>query len=171
MKTSSRQSALVLAVGLALTALPAAFANDSQDQAKKFQKLDTDGDGRVSSAEYTSAKEKKHWWNRSSSADASDEHSAEKFAMLDKDQDGFLTAAELDAGLNSSSGANSPTGRSSDYFPRDSSSSSSSSPANSTSGGVSGASNANGNGNATTSSSTGASDSRPGNSDGADKTK
>ena len=121
MKTSDKQPAIVLALGLALAALPAAVAGDDKDVAKKFQKMDTNGDGRISSAEYTSGKaEKKHWWNRSSNSAEASAHTAEQFAALDKDQDGFLTATESATKLEKKDGSLEPTGRSGDYAPRDS---------------------------------------------------
>jgi hypothetical protein len=169
MNIPKKQSAVLLA--FALVALPAAFAGDDKDVAKKFQKMDADGDGRISSAEYVSVKaEKQHWWNRSNNSAESSAHTPEQFSALDSDKDGFLSATELSAKLDRSvPEANTPTGRSSDYSPREKSAPATDPSSNSTSGGMSGSSNANGNGNGTANDP--AHSERPGNSDGADKTK
>jgi hypothetical protein len=90
-------------------------ADSSADSASRFKSLDTDGDGRISRAEFmagaststdttatstsstdsSSGKgEKKHWWSRRSS-DKDDTDPSETFAKLDKDNDGFLSQSEL----------------------------------------------------------------------------
>lgn len=170
MKTSKRQPAIILTLALA-AAVPAALAGDDKDAAKKFQKLDANGDGRISSTEYTSDKaEKKHWWNRSnnSAADAS-AHTTEQFAVLDKDQDGFLSATELAAHIEDKDGSLSPTGRSSDYSPRDSASpNSSAGPDGSTNSGPTTSGSATPNSGSSTNPTQ---SDRPSNSDGADRTK
>jgi hypothetical protein len=102
----------LLAGSLALGAFPA-FANE-HDGASKLKKLDSDGDGRVSRAEFVAGKqqkiqkldanndgvvtageapakaEKKHWWSRS-------DKSADKVNTADANSDGQVTAAEASA--------------------------------------------------------------------------
>jgi hypothetical protein len=108
-----------IACGLALVGLPA-FANDQHDSASKLKMLDTDGDGRISRAEYVAGKqdkiqrvdanrdgvvtadeastgkaEKKHWWSRS---DKSTDH----VNQADTNNDGQVTAAEASAAAETS---------------------------------------------------------------------
>jgi len=100
---------IIIACGLALAAL-SAFANDDHDAATKFKRLDTDGDGRISRAEFAAAKQekfnkldanndgvvsadekaaastgKKHWWSSDKAADKS---------TMDTNQDHQLSATE-----------------------------------------------------------------------------
>lgn len=175
MNTPKRQPAIILALGLSLAALPAAVAgDDSKDVAKKFQKMDTNGDGRISSAEYTSGKaEKKHWWNRSSNSAEASAHTAEQFAALDRDQDGFLSATELAAKIEKKDGSLEPTGRSGDYSPRDSATpNASAGPDGSVDSGATSSGSASGHNRGGNNSANDASQSdRPSNSDGADRTK
>lgn len=105
MKTSHVRISLLVASGLLLAAPSVIAADDQKDPAAKFQSIDTDGDGRISQSEFTSAKrEKKHWWNRSSTADsASAQKSPELFTQLDANRDGFLSSQEFEAGYDGSS--------------------------------------------------------------------
>lgn len=64
----------VLLGGLSLLLVPAAFAGDA---GKKFNKMDTDGDGQVSRAEHAAGAQR-------------------MFAELDADRDGAITATEMD---------------------------------------------------------------------------
>lgn len=90
--------------------------------ASQFKNIDTDADGRISRAEFTtsastaasltqgsgssstnatssdqsSAKpEKKHWWSRRSDKANDDSDPSETFTKLDTDNDGFLSQNEL----------------------------------------------------------------------------
>jgi Ca2+-binding EF-hand superfamily protein len=72
MKTKT--SLLLLAGGLALTALPA-FANESDD---KFKLMDTNGDGKISRAEHAAGAQT-------------------MFAKMDANNDGIVTADEMNA--------------------------------------------------------------------------
>ncbi len=58
-----------------------ASAHNHESTAEKIRMLDTDGDGRVSQAEFT----------------AKDGKTAADFARIDTNRDGFVTAAEMDA--------------------------------------------------------------------------
>lgn len=106
----------LIACSLALVA-GSAFAND-KDVAGKMKKMDTDGDGRISQAEYTAGKQhkfdkldtnndgvvsadekaaksdKKSWWNRGDKKN--------KVEKSDMNNDGQLTATEQDASAVSS---------------------------------------------------------------------
>lgn len=106
----SQSTLPLLACGLALLALPA-FANDHHDSAAKLKLLDTDGDGRISRAEFLAGKqakfdkldtnhdgmvsadekataksEKKHWWSRNDKAD--------KINKADANNDNQISASE-----------------------------------------------------------------------------
>jgi hypothetical protein len=72
MKTTTQRFTL-LACGLALVAMPAAFAGSSAD---KFKLLDANGDGRVSQAEHAAG-------------------AHQMFVQADANGDGIVTAAEL----------------------------------------------------------------------------
>ncbi len=69
----------VLAAAMAFAA--SASAGGHKTTAEKIQSMDTDGDGRVSQAEFT----------------AKDGKTAADFARIDTNRDGFITAAEMDA--------------------------------------------------------------------------
>ena len=74
------KSTLLLTCGLALFALPCAFAeHKGEHSAAMFKAMDTNGDGQVSQAEHAA------------SADA-------MFTKLDVDGDGFLSASECAKG-------------------------------------------------------------------------
>jgi len=73
------QKLTFLAAAMAFAA--AASANHHGSTAEKIQMLDTDGDGRVSQAEFT----------------AKDGKTAADFARIDTNRDGYVTAAEMDA--------------------------------------------------------------------------
>lgn len=64
---------LALACGLSLLILPIASAGDAD---KKFEKMDTNGDGKISRVEHSSGAER-------------------MFAEMDADGDGIVTASEL----------------------------------------------------------------------------
>lgn len=67
----------------------------------RFDKLDADGDGRVSQDEYLgSIREKKHWWQFGKRTANTDQNSAtpEMFQALDRNRDGYLTNDELNSG-------------------------------------------------------------------------
>jgi Ca2+-binding EF-hand superfamily protein len=70
------KTSLIVACGLALSALPSALANDAEE---KFKMMDTNSDGRVSREEH-----------------AAGAHA--KFGKLDANSDGIVTTNELDAG-------------------------------------------------------------------------
>lgn len=91
--------------------------------ASQFKNIDTDADGRISRAEFTTSAstaasltqspgttdsttaaradqnagktEKKHWWSRSSKSASDDTDPSETFTKLDTDNDGFLSQNEL----------------------------------------------------------------------------
>ncbi len=69
----------LLAAAMALAGTAA--ANHHESTAEKVKMLDTDGDGRVSQAEFT----------------AKDGKNAADFARIDANRDGYVTAAEMDA--------------------------------------------------------------------------
>ncbi len=71
-------SSVLLASGLTLLALPSALANTKETADTKFRSMDTNGDGKVSRAEF----------------EAFDQ---QKFARMDANGDGFVTAEELAA--------------------------------------------------------------------------
>lgn len=116
---------MFIAGGLALLALPAALA-DQNDAAAKFKAMDTDGDGRISPAEFTAGHQqldaskldtnkdgvvsdeeraaakpaKKHWWSRSNDTKVEDPAATTQlFTKLDINSDGFLNESEFAAGL------------------------------------------------------------------------
>jgi Ca2+-binding EF-hand superfamily protein len=104
---------LLIAGALALLALPAASA-DENDAAAKFKAMDTNGDGRISPAEFATGQqlmgadqdkavakpEKKHWWSRSSDTKTEDPAATtQQFTKLDVNGDGYLSEAEFAAGL------------------------------------------------------------------------
>jgi len=76
----SRKTPLILACGLALLALPCAFANsdDSGCGRCEVQAMDANGDGRISRAEHAAGARK-------------------MFDKMDANHDGIVTAAEMDA--------------------------------------------------------------------------
>ena len=101
---------------LALCALPAAFAGNKAD--KHFQKMDADGDGKITRAEHTAAAKKmfsesdanKDGIVTAAEMDAAmakqgvkpdefEKSSAEKIKVIDQDGDGRLTTAEHNAGI------------------------------------------------------------------------
>lgn len=67
---------IMIVTGLALSALPSAFAADTGGQ---FKQIDTDGDGRISRSEYTAAAQA-------------------RFSRQDTNGDGVVAAAELYSG-------------------------------------------------------------------------
>lgn len=69
------KKSMILVCGLALTALPAAFAGDAGD---KFKLMDTNADGRVSKTEHSAAAQT-------------------MFARMDANNDGTVTVAEMEA--------------------------------------------------------------------------
>ncbi len=77
MNAKKNRSSLVLACGLALCALPSAFAGDSD---KHFKMMDTDGDGKVSRTEHAAG-------------------AKQMFAKCDANSDGIVTAAEMDTAM------------------------------------------------------------------------
>jgi Ca2+-binding EF-hand superfamily protein len=109
-------TSLIMTCGLALAALPGAFAKD-QDAESKFKSMDTDGDGRVSRAEHAAgatlmfnSMDANHDGMvtademdaanslKGKKVDRSAKTSAEKIRMIDQNGDGQLTAAEHTAG-------------------------------------------------------------------------
>jgi Ca2+-binding EF-hand superfamily protein len=66
----------------------------------RFQRLDADGDGKVSRAEFLgSIRDKKHWWQLGRRAPSTEQNSAtpEMFTELDRNRDGYLTNQELNS--------------------------------------------------------------------------
>lgn len=76
MKSNKTRSLLV--GGLALCALPLAFAGGGQGHGDKFAKMDANGDGKITKEEHASG-------------------AKQMFAQLDANSDGAVTAAEMDA--------------------------------------------------------------------------
>ena len=76
MKITKHSTSLFVASGLALCALSNAFAGNDPDQ--HFQKMDTNGDGKISRPEHAAGAKK-------------------MFAECDANKDGSVTAAEMDA--------------------------------------------------------------------------
>lgn len=81
MNQTKNKTSLILACGLALALLPAAFAESHGDKhtpADMFKAMDANGDGRISSAEHVTGGSK-------------------MFTGMDGDRDGFVTATEMTA--------------------------------------------------------------------------
>jgi Ca2+-binding EF-hand superfamily protein len=78
MKTQGKRLSIVIACGLALCALPSAFAGPDAD--KHFKMMDTNGDGKISRAEHAAG-------------------AKQMFAQCDANHDGVVTAAEMDAAM------------------------------------------------------------------------
>ena len=78
MNASKTKTSIILALGLALVAIPGASAGDAGKHAGKdmFKTMDADGDGKVTRAEHAAA-------------------AKSKFAEIDADQDGAIVAAEM----------------------------------------------------------------------------
>lgn len=75
MKNSKRCTSLLIACGLAILAIPSAFAGDPD---KKFKAMDADSDGKVTRTEHAVG-------------------AREMFTKCDANKDGLVTAAEMDA--------------------------------------------------------------------------
>jgi len=115
MNIAKNRFSLVLTCGLALAALPAAFAG--KDAEKHFKKMDANGDGQISRAEHAAAA-KQMFTHCDTNQDGvvtavemeastalqgekpgkHDKSSAEKIQVIDQNGDGKLTAAEHEAG-------------------------------------------------------------------------
>jgi hypothetical protein len=81
----------------AANARPAA----SKPSNPRFDRLDANGDGRISRQEYLgSVRDKKHWWQFGKQTANTDQNSAtpEMFSALDRNADGYLTDDELNTG-------------------------------------------------------------------------
>lgn len=86
-----KKQLLLLAAVAALVSLPVeSFAADVGRKKSAFSKADTDGDGKVTQAEFVAAAKGKR--GESKAADA--------FARLDKNKDGSLTTEEFKGGDN-----------------------------------------------------------------------
>jgi Ca2+-binding EF-hand superfamily protein len=72
---NTKKTTLIAAIGLALAALPSAFAGDA---ATKLKQMDPDGDGRITRTEHAAGVQA-------------------KFGKLDTNSDGIISAAELAA--------------------------------------------------------------------------
>ncbi|MBO9717390.1 MAG: hypothetical protein J7507_11435 [Pseudoxanthomonas sp.] len=73
---------ILAATAIAFAAGTASAGNETMTGAEKVQKMDTDGDSRLSLAEFTAGGHK----------------TREDFAKFDVDGDGFVTAQEFDVG-------------------------------------------------------------------------
>jgi hypothetical protein len=97
-------AACTFALACALQAQPAdvpASADQEKPQNPRFDRLDADGDGRVSRAEFLgSVRDKKHWWQLGRRTADTDQNSAtpDMFTALDRNRDGYLTNEELNSG-------------------------------------------------------------------------
>ena len=90
----------VSAIAAAMVIAGAALAGDDKSTAEKMQWLDTDGDGRVSAAEYT----------------AKDGRTLADFAQVDSDGDGFASRGELESHWAQHRGHKGRTEDASDYM-------------------------------------------------------
>jgi hypothetical protein len=95
---------LCLAAGGGLAGAPAtptAGRGGDDDATARYRKADTDGDGRISRAEFqASVRERKNYWAIGETAANTEQTSAtpELFAALDRNGDGYLTKQELEDG-------------------------------------------------------------------------
>jgi hypothetical protein len=83
--------------GLTLHAVEA----KERPESPRFDRLDADGDGKVSREEYLgSVRDKKHWWQRGERKANVGQNTPTPtlFETLDRDRNGYLTQNELDAG-------------------------------------------------------------------------
>jgi hypothetical protein len=92
---------LIVAAGL-LAGVPSALAADASNANAnpRFDRLDQDGDGRISRAEFLgSVREKKHWWQKGKRTANTDQNSAtpEMFTAMDRNADGYLSNDELNS--------------------------------------------------------------------------
>ena len=80
MTTAKTKTSLIIACGLALAALPCAFATHTDEHSADamFKSMDTDGDGRVSRAEHAAGSQK-------------------MFMEADASHDGNISLAEMEA--------------------------------------------------------------------------
>jgi hypothetical protein len=101
MITTACMMVLASALQAQLADPPASSGPQEKAESPRYDRLDADGDGRVSRTEFLgSIRDKKRWWQLGRRTANTDQNAAtpEMFSALDRNRDGYLTNEELNSG-------------------------------------------------------------------------